>query len=167
MKWYTFFWSLIFAYLCAIGFVYFLDGRQATTNVVFVFVLIVASLEYAFGGAEKIIRYRLGKKRAISELLTMLQKHSFPTEDHRRLRNEIFGGVSGPYAELYFRAIAKWTTGWDRENPIPEYVLLSRDWVTTFDRLAHLSMTNMDAYAVDRFSEVGDEAVRQHLSAGP
>ena len=57
-------------------------------------------------------------------------------------------------------------TGWDRENPLPEYVLLARDWVTNYNRLLQLSMSDQDAYAVDRFVEVGDEAVKRYAQHG-
>jgi hypothetical protein len=63
-------------------------------------------------------------------------------------------------AEGYFRLISQWTTGWDNDHPMPDYVLLARDWVTTYDYLLRLSLSYTDVYSVDRFAEVGDEAVK-------
>ncbi len=45
---------------------------------------------------------------------------------------------------------------------LENHVLLARDWVANYDRLLMLSMSDIDAYSVDRFAEVGDAAVTRY-----
>jgi hypothetical protein len=146
MKWYTVVWSLLFTYLCARGFTAYMGGGPVSTKVVFWFLIVVGTIQVALVGLEKIIRYRLGKTKAIQALVIVLQHHRFPTTEDPKLKAN---WLPNSGAEGYFRTISQWTKGWDRDNPMPEYVLLARDWVTNHDRLLRLSMSDTDAYAVD------------------
>jgi hypothetical protein len=162
MSWYRLLWSLIVTYLCAKGFTAYMAGAPATTGAVFGFLVAFGTLELTLIALEKIVRYRLGKKGAVLEVFSMLTRHQFPTAEHRRLKA---GWLPNSGAEGYFREISNWTKGWDVEHPIPEYVLLARDWVGNYDRLLRLAMSDVDIYAVDRFVEVSDEAVKRYATA--
>jgi hypothetical protein len=163
MKWYTVVWSLLFTYLCAWGFTAYMGDVPVSTKNVFWLLVVVGSLQAAMVGLEKIVRYRLGKTKAIQALVILLERNRFPTPANNAMLKGNWLPNSG--AQGYFETISEWTKVWNHDSPLPEYVLLARDWMSNYRRLLQLAMSDTDAYAVDRFVEVGDEAVKQYVAA--